>query len=101
MLLHHQNLTPGDAEYQKLMSAHKAEMEALERNLNSEKDRQKEALRKKVRVKVVFVVLKKVMSKNNTSSYYRVLARLSMMSHNEVFPSILTLILIANSNIKM
>lgn len=51
MLLHHQNLTPGDAEYQKLLSAHKAEMEALERNLNSEKDRQKEALRKKIEEK--------------------------------------------------
>ena len=50
MLLHHQNLTPGDAEYQKLLNAHKAEMEALEQNLNSEKDRQREALRKKVRV---------------------------------------------------
>lgn len=56
MLLHHQNLTPGDAEYQKLLSAHKAEMEALERNLNSEKDRQKEALRKKVRVKEVLAI---------------------------------------------
>lgn len=50
MLLHHQNLTPGDAEYQKLLNAHKAEMEALEQNLNSEKDRQREALRKKVRI---------------------------------------------------
>jgi hypothetical protein len=48
MLLHHQNLTPGDAEYQKLLAAHKSEMEALEKNLNSEKERQKEALRKKV-----------------------------------------------------
>lgn len=56
MLLHHQNLTPGDAEYQKLLSAHKAELEALERNLNSEKDRQKEALRKKVRVKEVLAI---------------------------------------------
>lgn len=56
MRLHHQNLTPGDAEYQKLLSAHKAEMEALERNLNSEKDRQKEALRKKVRVKEVLAI---------------------------------------------
>lgn len=66
MLLHHQNLTPGDAEYQKLLSAHKAEMEALERNLNSEKDRQKEALRKKVRVNQVLAISEKIMSKNNT-----------------------------------
>lgn len=62
MLLHHQNLTPGDAEYQKLLSAHKAEMEALERNLNSEKDRQKEALRKKVRVKEFLAISEKMMS---------------------------------------
>lgn len=62
MLLHHQNLTPGDAKYQKLLSAHKAEMEALERNLNSEKDRQKEALRRKVRVKEVLAISEKMMS---------------------------------------
>lgn len=73
MLLHHQNLTPGDAEYQKLLSAHKAEMEALERNLNSEKDRQKEALRKKVRVKEVLAISEKIMSKNNTFNNYMVL----------------------------
>ncbi|XP_062603182.1 uncharacterized protein LOC134264959 [Saccostrea cucullata] len=51
MLLHHQNLTPADAEYQKLLAAHKSEMEALEKNLNSEKDRQREALRKKIEEK--------------------------------------------------
>lgn len=73
MLLHHQNLTPGDAEYQKLLSAHKAEMEALERNLNSEKDRQKEALRKKVRVNQVLAISEKIMSKNNTFNNYMVL----------------------------
>lgn len=73
MLLHHQNLTPGDAEYQKLLSAHKAEMEALERNLNSEKDRQKEALRKKVRVIEVLAISEKIMSKNNTFNNYMVL----------------------------
>lgn len=95
MLLHHQNLTPGDAEYQKLLSAHKAEMEALERNLNSEKDRQKEALRKKVRVKEVLAISEK------TSSYYMVLYYKKRLDLIMKFPTILTLILITKSNIKM
>lgn len=48
-------------------------MEVLERNFNLEKDRQKEVFRKKVRVKEVFVILEKIMFKNNIFNNYMVL----------------------------
>lgn len=44
--LHHKNLN--DAEYEKLLAAHRKEMEALGENLDKEKDRQKNALSERI-----------------------------------------------------
>ena len=54
MLLHHENLSPGDAEYERLLAAHRAEMEVLERNLDKERARQRDTLKEKVHSLVCF-----------------------------------------------